>query len=1105
MTTLPTGGDPTRVGRFEVRARLQGGTLRVYRAHDPRFDRDVTLRLWPCPADDATAAVDRLIRRHRAAAELRHPAILPVYEVGQADGWCYVAGAFVEGPRLAEALADGPLAVRRAAVVARELADGLALAHERGFVHGAVHPSGVVLSEDGSAAWLDFGAEADDPPRHPAYTAPERLGDPPGPADTASDQYGLGALLFAMLTGDPPFVGDDEEVTARALAADRAPSSRRDRPEVPPDLDAVCRQAIAPNPADRYRTCGELADDIRRWLEGGPVTARAVGLRTRLRRAPGLVLVMALLALLGLAAAGGGGWWWLQVRQAQRMAEMARAEAMAARAQAEQARLTELTARQKAETEQATLSGRQSDEARARARAEKERDQARLKAAELELRLKTEKDRAKEDKKDLTDERDKLEAVVYDQLVGQSHRAWQDRDPARARALLEGGRPKDKKRPDRRGWEWFYLERLYRPPQTFTFKPEESRLANTEPRAADGTDLRRYVCAYSPDGAYLAVSLFDDRVTVWNAVLGGAALTIEGTRGPVCDIAYSPDGKHLVTAGADKLARLWDPATGAARHKLKGHSDAVLAVAFSPDSQLVATGGADREAIIWEASGTKKHTLKGHEAAVLAAAFSPDGATLATADAVGAVRLWEVKSGECKTTIAAHAGAVGGLAFAPDGQRLATAGEDRVVKIWDAHSGQEQRVLSGPAKPLRSVAFRPDGQRLAAAGDDLTVSVWDLSTGRLSSFPTGHTAPIQRVVYRPDGRQLATASADGTLKLWDPDRPTGLDAPAFRGHGDAVLAVAVSPDGRRLATAGQDKTVRLWDARSGEVTRTLEGHTGPVRAVAFSKDGKTLATGGDDNSAKVWDVASGQVQLTVSGHKDAILGVALSPDGKKLATASKDGTARVRETATGQSLFTLRGHTGAVTGVAFSPDGKRVLTTGADGSARSWDAETGREVAAITDRVEKGWVTLPPGARQRDPLAQPGAYPAHAAYSPKGNRVAFACRDGSILLVDSTNVFPRVLMEGHDGLVRCLAFSPDGRRLASGDGQGTVKVWDVRTGLEVLNLAAHDGAVNGLAFSPDGDVLYTAGSDHAVKAWDGTPLDGRPRPEQTAKEGDEQP
>jgi WD40 repeat protein len=150
-------------------------------------------------------------------------------------------------------------------------------------------------------------------------------------------------------------------------------------------------------------------------------------------------------------------------------------------------------------------------------------------------------------------------------------------------------------------------------------------------------------------------------------------------------------------------------------------------------------------------------------------------------------------------------------------------------------------------------------------------------------------------------------------------------------------------------------------------------------------------------------------------------------------------------------------------------------------------------------------LVTPPGARRRAATALPGAYPARAAYSASGRTVAFACRDGSVLLWDTRLLLaPTRWLEGHDGLVRCLAFSPDGKRLATGDAEGVVKLWDTRTGLEVLSLPAHDRAVNGVAFSPDGQFLYTAGADRTVKVWDGSSRESRPKAEDKKAEAEDE-
>ena len=219
--------EPAMIGPFAVRALCRRARRAIVCAFDPRHKREVRLKLYPRTGDDGKQA-EALSASHKASINVRHPAIIPVFEVGNVEQGAYVAGALPVGKRLVEILADKPLGPRRAAVVARALAEGMAAAHEGGFVHGDIHPAGVILDADGGAAWIDFGAAAGDRPANPAYCAPERLGGDSGPPDAASDQYELGVLLFEMLTGQTPFSGDEDEIAER----NRRNGPRRSEPSI---------------------------------------------------------------------------------------------------------------------------------------------------------------------------------------------------------------------------------------------------------------------------------------------------------------------------------------------------------------------------------------------------------------------------------------------------------------------------------------------------------------------------------------------------------------------------------------------------------------------------------------------------------------------------------------------------------------------------------------------------------------------------------------------------------------------------------------------------------------------------------------------------------
>jgi hypothetical protein len=265
--------------------------------------------------------IERFRREARAAATLTHPHIVGVFDSGQDGPQHYIASAFVLGRSLEKVLeeqAGRPLSVREAVDLVRKLAEALAYAHRQGVVHRDVKPSNVLLGQDGEPLLADFGlATRADEARltqgeqalgSPGYMAPEQWRGQAGPA---SDQYSLGCLLFELLTEHLPFSGGNAGHFMFLHLNEPVPSPRRDRPRLPRDLETICLKCLEKEPARRYPDCQELADDLRRWLEGEPIRARRLGVRERLvrwaRREPRLAIAVsvAVLALVGLAVVLG--------------------------------------------------------------------------------------------------------------------------------------------------------------------------------------------------------------------------------------------------------------------------------------------------------------------------------------------------------------------------------------------------------------------------------------------------------------------------------------------------------------------------------------------------------------------------------------------------------------------------------------------------------------------------------------------------------------------------------------------------------------------------------------------------------------------------------
>jgi serine/threonine protein kinase len=366
-TDYPT---PTvRIGSFELHERLGMGHFGVvYRGHDNRLDRTVAVKIpRPGNVESSEEGFNRFLREGRSAAQLRHPGIVSVHEVGMHGGQPYIVSDFVDGVSLADHLTGIRLSLREAAELVARLADALQYAHECGVVHRDVKPANIMLerrasshassasvpAKNGAGAasvdrgWTasprltDFGLAKRDAGEitmtmdgqvlgTPAYMSPEQARGDAHRVDGRSDEYSLGVILYELLTGARPFRGNTRMILQQVLHDDPTPP-RRLNDRIPRDLEVVCTKALAKEPDRRYSSCGELATDLRRWLDGRPIAARPAKLIEKswrwCRRNP---VVAALLASLLLVFAGGltgTTWKWWEARLERDEAERQRRRA----------------------------------------------------------------------------------------------------------------------------------------------------------------------------------------------------------------------------------------------------------------------------------------------------------------------------------------------------------------------------------------------------------------------------------------------------------------------------------------------------------------------------------------------------------------------------------------------------------------------------------------------------------------------------------------------------------------------------------------------------------------------------------------------------------
>jgi WD40 repeat protein len=955
---------PTIPG-YEIQRLLgRGGMGVVYQALHISLNRLVALKMIAAAELATPEQRARLQIEGEILARLQHPNIVQVFEVGTCKGQHFLAMELITGGNLAEALAGQPQVPRQAAGFVETLARAVHHAHQQGVIHRDLKPANVLLSfsrdlrarvepalarssqlNEVVPKISDFGlAKHRHNPLHltrigfvagtPSYMAPEQAEGQPERTGPASDIYALGAILYEVLTARPPFQGASPmETLSWVLNREPAPI-RRLRPETPRDLETICLKCLQKEPGQRYATALDLAEDLRRFLDGVPIHARPVGAAERflkwVQRRPAVAVLLAAVLLVSATGLGLVFWQW------------SRAEARA---------LAEAEARQRAQDREAAERRARQEVERLSSRSLLEQGQGLCDQGEIGAGL-----------------------LSFARALEIAERAGDAPLERVARFNLAAWRPHFiRQRAEFRHTSWAWAL-AYSPDGRWIATGDKAGIAHIWDAATGkhvAGPLRHphpvWDVVFSPDGKLLLTASgapdgSRGEAHLWQVPSGTSFHGPLRHATPVNHVAFHPDGQRFLSVSPPQ-AQLWKTVSQEPIGQPL-HPGATLTAALSPDGNTVLTGGADGTARLWKAaSGEPVGQPMSHGGGrVEVVAFSPDSQTLATASNAlvrvdpqsnlrsgprSEVRLWQAATGTPHGGGIHAQGWVKALAFAPGSQVLATG---TVGFAWTVGT-KDLKVVSGEARLWRvstgqplsdpllhphavwALAFSPNGRFLLTGCEDTTARLYRLTPqsrvwtiAQPLTAPLRHEGLVRAVAFSPDGRSALTASAGGDVatgaaaRLWDipPEeafRRVVLSCPAAQ-------MLTFSPDGAALLTVpfkGQD--VQRFEMATARERAPAFHHDGQATALAFRKDGKVLATCGHDRCARLWDWPSGR-RLCECRHSDTVLWATFPPDGRTLLTVTADGVLHAWEVATGRALEPPWQPGSSAAGMAFTDNGE---------------------------------------------------------------------------------------------------------------------------------------------------------------------------------------
>jgi len=941
-------------GDYELLEEIaRGGMGVVYKARQVSLNRLVAVKMILSGELAGQEAVERFRREAEAAAQLQHPNIVAVHEVGEHAGQQYFSMDYVAGPNLAALVGSKPLAAQRAARYVEQIAQAIEYAHGQGVLHRDLKPSNVLIDPLDQPRVTDFGlakglhdSALRTPPSAltlsgqvlgtPNYLPPEQAAGRRGVVGPASDVYGLGAILYFLLTARPPFMGETLETTLVQVLHQEPVPPRLLNGSVPRDLETICLKCLEKDPARRYGTAKELAEDLGRFLRSEPILARPVSPAGKAwrwcRRKPVVAGLSAGLVSALILGFTGVTWQWRQTeRERQLQRRIAYVASMRAAHQALQL----------------------SDRGTAAALLQQQRPKA--------------------------GEKDDLRGIEWRYLWQQS-RSDELRTFTHPTAVRDAVLSRDGKYLVTSGYD------------------DKIRVWETASRKV----IRQFDCLHfvsnrkcfglAPDGKYLVMPSTNG-IEIRETIGWSVVKRLPGAEPSVC---LSANGRFVVAHATDSQGLLvWDLDTGK-RQRVANVPQQYGNLAISPDGSQLAysTGNTFFRVmggiVLVEVQTGRTNMIAPNEPTVVLA-ISPDGRWLASGHPSGEIAFWKLPDGKLVRRFLAHRQMFGALSFSPDSALLVSGGDDQLIHLWQTGTSNRVATLQGHGSGITSCAFSADGQMLVSSSGDDTVKLWKAKEPEPRSFTfslPSNTIPVgplpdgtallaldedamtTRLLGLPDGKLICATdwsqaqqhecervrffakndlavgvSTNGTVHFWN--LRTGAHIRSVALGGPEFDPELLSPDQRWLL-GGLPGVYHftLWDLRTCQEVLRLRFIDSHFFAACFSSDSRWLAYADTNLMVRIWNLAGKREEAAFQGKRNGLLlAFRFSPDNQLLAVAGWAGVGLCTPGTTTTVQHSLR----SSNFLSFSHDGRTFAVSGTDYSIRLSNTATGQEMLVIPD------------------------------------------------------------------------------------------------------------------------------------------------------------